>query len=127
MHLAGRQDYHDNGGQSKGKGRFQAGQSSSQAEGAAQANRLQHGKGKRKQPASGHKCFNCGGTSHWSRECPTAQLNNDNKVGCHLHSITSDPVVSAAATGANAVPIRRKVLGLVARVRLKTARSMMTA
>ena len=55
---------------------------------------------------------------------PKAQLNNDNKVGCHLHSITSDPVVSAVATGANAVPIRRKVLGLVARVRLKTANKL---
>ncbi len=58
LHLAGRQDYHDNGRQSKGKGRFEAGHSSSQGDGAAQANMLQQGKGKaplagkRKQPSA---------------------------------------------------------------------------
>ena len=93
-----------NGRQSKGKGRFEAGQSSSQFEGAAQANMLQHNKGKRKQPGSGDKCFKCGGTGHWSKEWPNAHVNN--KVGSHLHSFTSDPV-GVIATGANAMPVRR--------------------
>ena len=75
LHLAGRQDYHDNGRQSKGKGRLEAGPSSSQAEGPAQANML--GKGKRKQPSQDDKCFKCGGTGHRSKECPRARFNND--------------------------------------------------
>ncbi|DBA81475.1 TPA: hypothetical protein ACH3X1_007257 [Trebouxia sp. C0004] len=43
---------------------------------------LQQGKGKaalagkRKHPASDDKC---GGTGHWSRECPNAQSSSDNK------------------------------------------------
>ncbi|DBA94889.1 TPA: hypothetical protein ACH3X1_002421 [Trebouxia sp. C0004] len=89
LHLAGRQDYHDNGKQTKGKGRFEAGQSSSQGEGAAQADMLQQGKGKapmagkRKQPSASDKCFKCGGTGHWSRECPNAQSSSDNRSARH--------------------------------------------
>ncbi len=132
LHLAGRQDYHDNGRQSKGKGRFEAGHSSSQGDGAAQANMLQQGKGKaplagtRKQPSASDKCFKCGGTGHWSRECPNAQSSSDNKVG-HLHSITSDPVVSAIATGANAVPISPQVRSLLVRVKRKTSNKLIAS
>ena len=135
LHLAGRQDYHDHGKQSKGKGRFEAaaGQNPSQGEGAAQANMLQQGKGKaplagkRKQPAAADKCYKCGGTGQWSRECPNGQSSSDNRVGSQLHSITSDPVVSAIATGANAVPIRPRVRSLLETVKRKTGNKLIAS
>ncbi|DBA76200.1 TPA: hypothetical protein ACH3X1_009928 [Trebouxia sp. C0004] len=43
------------------------------------------------------------------------QSSSDTKVGSLLHSITSDPVVNAIATGADAVPIKPKVRSLLER------------
>ncbi len=82
--------------------------------------------GKRKQSSASDKCFKCGGTGHWSRECPNAHSSSDNQVG-HLHSITSDPVVSAIATGANAVPIRPQVRSLLERVKRKTSNKLIAS
>ncbi len=45
----------------------------------------------------------------------------------HLHSITSDPVVRAIVTGANAVPIRPQIRSLLERAKHKTGNKLIAS
>merc|ERR1712050_668338 len=38
------------------------------------------------QPGPGDTCFNCGGTGHWSKECPSGKRNDESLRGVKCYN-----------------------------------------